>query len=474
MKSKVGLFMYAAIMALFFLGGCQEEIIDIVEPLSESVISSQSPVVNLVQKTTMKDGSFDNILDHSSCTSVVLPVTVIANEQEVVITSEEDFKLVERIFDESDTDDDVLELVYPIVLIMSDHTKITVNSDDELEDLIEDCLEGGSDDDIECIDFAYPLNISIYDAANQISDVITIENDEDLYNLFKSLDENELLSFNFPLKLVLTDGTELTVLDNDELEHVITDFGDECDEDDDNDFSDDDVDDSDLQYVLRDGEWIITYFFDEADETSDFEGYIFEFFEEGWAKATHSDLITEGTWQTYGDDGMLELELNFGPESPLSELQDDWTIIEFDEHIIRLMDISGGDGSEEFLTFERTEDSSGGGEATLSQVIVDGVWLVANYNDSGTDETGNYEGFKFTFTEDGTVVATNQTDVIQGTWSVVLDGEIHKLILDFGTVVPFDDFNDDWDVVEYSETRIELKDVSGGDGSTDILVFEKI
>ena len=471
MKIKVGLFIYASILALFSLGGCQEEVIEIVEPLSESVINNQSPLADLVQQATMSDGSFDNIIDHSSCITVKLPVTVIANEQEIVISTTDDLKLIERVFDKSETDEDVLEIIFPIVVIMADHTEVIVNNDDELEDLIEDCIEGGDDDDIECIDFAYPLNISIYNVANQISDVVIIENDEELFKLFESLDENELVSFNFPLKLVLTDGTEVTVQDNNELEHLIKDFGDECDEDDDNDFDDDDVDDSNLQDILLDGTWVVTYFFDENDETTDFEGFRFEFFEEGWATATHNDQITEGTWNTYGDDGELELEMNFGTESPLDELHDDWTIIEFDEHIIRLMDVSD-DGSEEFLTFERPTD--GGEELTVAMVIVEGQWLVANYNDSGVDETASFAGFTFTFAEDGTALATNGTDTIAGTWSEVKEGETHKLVLDFGSTVPFDEFADDWNVVEFSETRIDLNDISGGDGTTDILVFEKI
>jgi hypothetical protein len=48
------------------------------------------------------------------------------------------------------------------------------------------------------------------------------------------------------------------------------------------------------------------------------------------------------------------------------------------------------------------------------------------------------------------------------------------VILDFGTAMPFDEFNDDWDVVTYNNTRVELFDVSGGNGGTDYLTFQKL
>jgi hypothetical protein len=199
---------------------------------------------------------------------------------------------------------------------------------------------------------------------------------------------------------------------------------------------------------------------------------VFTFFEDRAATAAKDGMEIKGSWVTYGDDGSLELELDFGTESPLDELEDDWDIIEFGEDIIILIDISG-DGSVEFLIFERPT-GSGGGEPTLADLIVDGTWVVANYNDSGVDETANYAGFSFIFYQDNTVVATNGTDTINGTWEEIIDSGDHKLVLDMGLTVPFDEFAEDWDVVSYSETRIDLKDISGGDGSTDILVFEKI
>jgi hypothetical protein len=158
--------------------------------------------------------------------------------------------------------------------------KIIVNNEDDLEDLTEDCADDGSDDDIECIDFNYPLQISIYDADNQVSDVITINNDKQLYDFIDDLDDDEIASFNFPLTLILSDGSELNINNHDELEDALENAIDDCDEDDDSDHNDDDVDNTELKNILMDGQWEITYFFDDEDETSDFSGYYLLVF--GW------------------------------------------------------------------------------------------------------------------------------------------------------------------------------------------------
>ncbi len=48
--------------------------------------------------------------------------------------------------------------------------------------------ENEEDDDIECIDFQYPISISIYNTEFEIIDTVSIANDEALYNFIESLE----------------------------------------------------------------------------------------------------------------------------------------------------------------------------------------------------------------------------------------------------------------------------------------------
>lgn len=322
---------------IVFLFGCQKEVTEIIDPPQGEVFDTNTPVSDLIQRTSLNDGSFDNIIDGSSCTTIKLPISVKVNGQEILLESAEDFKTVEKILDDSDDDDGKVVITFPITVILADYSEIRLNSESDLEDLVDECIEDGNDDDIECIDFKYPLEIAIYDSETQISNVITINNDKELHDFMDDLDEDEFASFKFPLTVTLSDGAEMTITNNDELEEVLENAIDDCDEDDDNDYNDDDIDDTELRDVLLNGEWIISYFFDEEDETADFEGFVLTFLESGKVKAQKGDEIIEGVWESDGSDGGFELKLDF-EDDPLDELGDDWDVLEYDENRIVLGD----------------------------------------------------------------------------------------------------------------------------------------
>ncbi len=463
------LMFFAIILAVLVLSSCQDESDELIDPAPDEAIAADSNIAGLVGRTALRDGSKDNILDRSSCTSVVLPVTVIANGLEITIDDDDDLATLEKIFDELDDDEDILEILFPITVVLADHTEMVISNEDQLEDLVEDCIEGGDDDDIECLDFIYPVTVNTFDTNSQVAQTVTLNNDEELYNLFDDLDENDRISFVYPILVVLYDGEEIEINSNEELERTIEEVKDDCDEDDDNDFDEDDIDDTPLINVLTDGKWEITFFFDEVDETADFNGFVFTFLEDQTAVAENGSVVIEGSWDTNGDDGVLELELDFGSNSPFDELNEDWKLIEFDGTIIRLTDEEDGGTSDEFLTFERPS-GNGSGSSLLSGVITEGTWKVALYDDNGENKTSDYEGFTLTFSNSGTVQVTNGSVNLEGTWSEITNDGKQKALLDFGSNEPFDEFNDDWEIVDATDTRVELKD----DSSPETLVFERI
>lgn len=110
-----------------------------------------------------------------------------------------------------------------------------------------------------------------------------------------------------------------------------------------------------------------------------------------------------------------------------------------------------------------------------------GTWQITSYIDSGQDETNDFTGYDFTFSSNGTLSANNGNITINGSWSVTdssssddssSDDDIDFNIL-FSAPPEFSDLSDDWDVVSHTSTRLVLIDVSGGNGGTDNLVFEK-
>jgi len=106
--------------------------------------------------------------------------------------------------------------------------------------------------------------------------------------------------------------------------------------------------------------------------------------------------------------------------------------------------------------------------------INQGNWKVTYFNDSGKDETNKFNGYTFTFADNGTITATNGSITETGTWSTGNDDSQVKLYITFTGMSPFDEISDDWHVIEQGSSLIKLEDVSGGNGGTDYLNFSKI
>jgi hypothetical protein len=84
------------------------------------------------------------------------------------------------------------------------------------------------------------------------------------------------------------------------------------------------------------GVWKVSYFFDDKDETSDFNGYTFDFKSDGKFVATFSTNTVNGTWSE--DKSSNKLIINISGTKALDELADDWLITEKTNTSIKLKD----------------------------------------------------------------------------------------------------------------------------------------
>lgn len=111
----------------------------------------------------------------------------------------------------------------------------------------------------------------------------------------------------------------------------------------------------------------------------------------------------------------------------------------------------------------------------IKTTLPQGEWKITRLIDGQSDHTADFESFIFTFNEDGTVAAKTDLFTEAGTWKYdnsSSSGE--ELDLLFGETPPFDEINDDWDIVSVSNSKVELRDVSGGNGDTELLTFSKL
>jgi hypothetical protein len=112
-------------------------------------------------------------------------------------------------------------------------------------------------------------------------------------------------------------------------------------------------------------------------------------------------------------------------------------------------------------------------DLSTNNLVWQGTWRVTLFSDSGADETYHFTGCIFTFDSTGTVTAIRDSSSVTGIWSAVTDDNQNELIFDFGSCSPFDELNDDWDIIEKTAAKISLEDVSGGNEANDLLTFEK-
>ena len=111
--------------------------------------------------------------------------------------------------------------------------------------------------------------------------------------------------------------------------------------------------------------------------------------------------------------------------------------------------------------------------------VENGTWRISKFVDSGTDETNDFTGYNFTFKSSGVLNADNGINNYEGTWSIRDSNSIDdnqddfEFNIHFNLSNDFEDLNDDWDFISQSSIKIELIDISGGNGGTDYLSFEK-
>jgi hypothetical protein len=84
------------------------------------------------------------------------------------------------------------------------------------------------------------------------------------------------------------------------------------------------------------GVWKVSYYFDDKDETSDFNGYTFDFKSDGKFVANFSSRTVTGTWSENNSSNKLIIDIS-GTKA-LDDVKDDWLITEKTSTSIKLKD----------------------------------------------------------------------------------------------------------------------------------------
>ena len=440
------------VVALLFTS-CQEEFEEVGGADEQEAISINSNTARLIENTVTNDGSFDNIVDGASCLAIKFPYTVEVNGIQITIDSREDLHTIEEIFDEFDTDDDILDILFPITITFGDFSELVIENFEQLRELAAECIEGGDDDDIECIDFVYPITLFTFDINEQQTGETTVNSDMELRRFFAGLEDDELVSIQFPLTLKKFDGTEIVVDSNAELAAALERAKDECDEDDDDDFNDDDFTKERLDAFLVECPWEIREVIRmSTDQTGQYLENMLTFSEDGSVvyQNVTGNMIT-GEWSTRVTDHGIALNLVF---EQLVDFTLEWFVYDIGDHKIKLFSDEGN----RIVLRQNCEDDGTPNLEALRETLKQCEWIIRKVKNQG-EEIDRLLGYKFKFLPDGVVTLSNGVNTSEGTWEVGLNNEnVLSLLISIGSE---GSINFDWPLRSLTNERLrfEVEDI---------------
>jgi hypothetical protein len=330
LKSLKIFFSLLAICLCF--SACQEENDQVSEPNSEATLVANTTLPRLMERMTLLDGSADNIIDNANCFLVDLPVTVTVSGTTVVVNSANDYGAILELLNQSN--DETVAITYPITIILSDYTEVSIENQAQLLSQIANCTGPNQPDiDIECIDFQYPFSIAVYDTNFEVIETVNVTHDEVLYYFLETLSDGILASINYPINLIQADGTILSVNTNEALEAAIAAAENTCDEDDDNNYNDGDCTQAQVTENLLDCFWRIT----NLDGNTQL---IYEFYFNADGSFTFSteptsSTVFEGNWEVTTSQGNLVLNIS-NVSANITSFNGSWIIDECSENQLLL------------------------------------------------------------------------------------------------------------------------------------------
>lgn len=109
-----------------------------------------------------------------------------------------------------------------------------------------------------------------------------------------------------------------------------------------------------LEATIESEQWKVTYFSGEQEATHHFNGFTFQFLEDGSIMATQKDVRVSGVWSTFNsNNGQLKLNMEFDLRQPLDRLNEDWVVVERTDSRIILNDVAPFIGVREKLMLEK-------------------------------------------------------------------------------------------------------------------------
>ena len=285
---------------------------------------------------------------------------------------------------------------------------------------------------IECVDFVYPISISIFDTAFDIASTEEIESDAQFSFFLERLEEESLIaSINYPISTVFAgESTAVEISDNLGLQNTLLDGqGANCNEP----ISVQDCTQANTTENLKNCNWNINRY----SVNENFENFSINFHEgvEGVtiSISDNTGVTHLGDWEVLEEDNLLKLKIS-------TQIIDfNWEIVECGDDFIQ----ARGDEGTIILAKDCTEEDLE--ITTANELIVnDGcVWQMDRYIVGEDRPFDSLVGRTFEFNDQGTFVFNDVDTLFRGEWRFEKDDDGNLvLILDpFQSLPAYIDFD---------------------------------
>ncbi len=422
------------LILLSIFNSCQTEFVEIEEPDTSETINVNDNVSALILNVILKDGSFDNVIDKCNGISIKFPYTIQVDDKLLTISSLQDINKATL------NDSAVITIVFPITVVFSDYSERKLSGKDELEAIQEQFGEI-VDDDIECIDFVYPIELAIYNTTYQKSSVVKVMNDQNMYDIFSQI-SNLIVGIKYPINLITPEGDSIQVNSKEELETEISNTIGKCDED----------DDSGLDVGNENGTG------DDNDDSSDTNT--------DSNTETNTDTDTETSTDT-NTDANTDTETNTDTSTDNNTDTGTETNTDTNTDTETNTDTSADNNTStdtqtntDAGTIADTESDTNYENQSLNVTLTAGDWIISFYADP-TDITPSFNPYVLNFGEDLTLTVKDEegSKIFLGSWKLNdPEDDQSTLEVDIETDnLSLSKLNEAWEIISTGNDKIELQ-----------------
>ncbi|MDG2432171.1 hypothetical protein [Flavobacterium sp.] len=211
-----------ALVALLGFTSCQSEVNE-VDGQNPNTNAANSTATTNFKRTAMFDGSADDMLDGTSCSSIVLPAVATVNGIRVSLFTQADYQQVISILGQFNNDQDTVVLQFPLKVKTSNYTEVAVNSQSEYNAIVNGCTSAQSSGQsaISSVKITFPMTILTYNTSFQQTGSLVFTSNQQLYTYMSNISSTELFSVKYPLALTLIDGSKTNVSSDAEFKAAI-------------------------------------------------------------------------------------------------------------------------------------------------------------------------------------------------------------------------------------------------------------